>query len=143
MVRSGSDVSIVFAVLAHRSHTVPTLLPCLNCLCLLRLVCRTMAAFSAKLQCPIPASCSSSSAHRRRHVAPCSNGRLSDVDPSWCRNQLHIRPKTACRAEERSRDSLQTSQKEQLKVPDTPPSKESTNRIADVGMHPMLSQFLP
>ncbi|KAL0049063.1 hypothetical protein WJX82_005279 [Trebouxia sp. C0006] len=32
---------------------------------------------------------------------------------------------------ERSRDSLQTSQKEQLKVPDTPPSKESTNRIID------------
>jgi len=132
----------VFVVSAHLSHTVPTLLPCLIGFWLLRLVCRTMSAFSAKLQCPIPASCSSSSAHCRRHVASCSNGRRLEIDPSWCRNQLHIRPKTACRAEGRSRDSLQTSQKEQLKVPDTPPSKESTNRIIDVSMHLMNSRCL-
>ncbi|DBA92202.1 TPA: hypothetical protein ACH3X1_015911, partial [Trebouxia sp. C0004] len=90
-----------------------------------------MSTFSANLRCPIPASCTSSSAHCRRHVASCSNGRRSDIDPSWCRKQLNVRSKTACRAEERSRDSLQTSQKEKLKVPDTPPSKESTIPSAD------------
>jgi len=132
----------VFVVSAHRSHTVSTLLPCSIGFCLLRLVCCAMSAISANLRCPIPASCSSSSAHCRRHVASCSNGRRSDIDPSWCRNQLHVRPKSACRAEERSRDSLQTSQKEKLKVPDTPPSKESTERTADVSMHPMHSRFL-
>ncbi len=101
-----------------------------------------MSALSANLRCPIPASCSSSSAHCRRHVVSCSNGRRSDMDPSWCRNQLHTRPKLACRAEERSRDSLQTSQSEKLKVPDTPPSKERTNRIIDVSRHLMHSRLL-
>jgi len=132
----------VFVVAAHLSHTVPTFLPCLIGFCLLRLVYCAMSAFSANLRCPTPASCSSSSAHCRRHVVSCSNDRRSHIDPSWCRNQLHIRPKSACRAEERSRDSLQTSQSEKLKVPDTPPSKESTNRIIDVSVHLMHSRLL-
>ena len=99
-----------------------------------------MTAFSTHVRFTASAQ-SSSPAHCKRHALRHTSAGRADSTTLGSRLHITTRPTPACRAEERSRDSVQTRETEKLEVPETPPAKDSSSRTSDVGSF-MLSVAL-
>ena len=97
--------------LAQGSLSVPLGSPVWLCL---------MLSLGLKGRCATPISASKST-----RPAVCRISCLTQHTSPHFRLLHNARPKSVCRAEERSRESLKLSDKEKLIVPDTPPSKEA------------------
>lgn len=89
-----------------------------------------MTAFGTHVRFTASAQ-SSSPAHCKRHALRHTSAGRADSTTLGSRLHITTRPTPACRAEERSRDSVQTRQTEKLEVPDTPPAKDSSSRTSD------------
>lgn len=80
-----------------------------------------MLSLGLEGRCATPISASKST-----RPAVCKVSCLTQHKSSHFRLVHNARPRSVCRAEERSRESLKLSDKEKLVVPDTPPSKEAS-----------------